>query len=716
MNPSMILGLGTAMLLVAPAGLAQQSDGGIASISPRALQGFQSWNESDGTNWHRYDDPRTGYARFLFGGQAAPAFQPVGDADYFSLGRLAIESTEAMHGIESGTLVESRTTLLPLSRVGTNDKVTVQFRQEVGGVPVLGGYVNTLFTPEGQLLSVQTTAMPGLAGFSTDALVDGRRAATIALRTFEERVGLPGTLMGDPRKAIGQLETSPRSREARLIWEVEVMWKQPDVEPEGFTYWIDAVDASLLRAETMIHHLYDVGGTINTMATPGTLPDQAGNPAQSLPMNHARVNGGGAGTVYTDADGNFNFPGVTGPINITVDYYGPWADVDNVLGADYSLSASINGTGNSVLMNPASAALITSQANAFRTIGLLRDYVRGVAPGDSTADFRALANVNIDGICSAYFDGSSVNFSKAGYGCASSAYSTTITHEMGHWLNVLYGTGNGSDGMGEGNADVWAMYQWDTPYLFEDFVGPGTGPGRSGENTTQFCGDDNPGCHGGAHADGEVWMGAAWKVRRNLNNTLGDAAGDAIADHLFIGWLNAYDQTEIKSVIEIQWLTLDDDNGNIDDGTPNYLDIDAAFREQGFPGYDVCFDPVKYGTNKDNSLGRVAQITWSGTPSETSGDFQIGLNGGIPDQFALLFSGGTAVSVPFFGGLRLVGNPLNREAFVQLDGSGSTMVPMAVDPGSSGSEEYFQFWYRDPAHPDGTDVGLSDGLEVLYCD
>ena len=30
-------------------------------------------------------------------------------------------------------------------------------------------------------------------------------------------------------------------------------------------------------------------------------------------------------------------------------------------------------------------------------------------------------------------------------------------------MNDRYSTGNGNDGMGEGNADVWAMYIWDTP-------------------------------------------------------------------------------------------------------------------------------------------------------------------------------------------------------------------------------------------------------------
>ena len=53
--------------------------------------------------------------------------------------------------------------------------------------------------------------------------------------------------------------------------------------------------------------------------------------------------------------------------------------------------------------------------------------------------------------------------------------------------------------------------------------------------------------------------------------------------------MNAYNQTQIRSIIEEQWLTLDDDDGDITNGTPNYSDIDAGFLQQGFPGYELTF-------------------------------------------------------------------------------------------------------------------------------
>ena len=95
---------------------------------------------------------------------------------------------------------------------------------------------------------------------------------------------------------------------------------------------------------------------------------------------------------------------------------------------------------------------------------------------------------------------------------------------MGHWLNDLYGSGNGSDGFGEGNADVFAMYLVDDPIVGQDFCGSGCNV-RDGNNTRQFCGDCCNGCYGQVHADGEVLMGALWKVRARLKVGLGSSAG-----------------------------------------------------------------------------------------------------------------------------------------------------------------------------------------------
>ena len=999
MRPHNIGYLGALLLLSTPTLLAQEGERPEESIASTVASNFEAWDDTHGSGWHTYPDVQTGYAQFIFGGNAPAFFEPNVDEDYLALGRLAIEDSFVLHGIESGTLVDDSGLHLPLGLIGSTDKYTTKFRQEVSGVPVLGGYVNALFTIDGRMLSVQTTAMPGVAGMSTDAAMGADRAGKIALEAFEAKTGMTGSIIDGPAKRIAQLEIDIKTRSAVLIWQVNVQWYEQDFEPEGYEYWIDANTGAVLREETSIHN-FDVGGTVSTMATSGILPDQGNNPEISRPANHFRVNGGAAGTVITDQNGNFNFPGVTGPINITVDYYGDWANVNNQNGADYALTTSINGTGNNVLMNPSSNALITGQANCSVEIGVLRDWTRSVNPSDGHADFRALANANINSNCNAYYNGNSVNFYTAGGGCANSAYSTVIVHEMAHWFNVLYGTGNGSDGMGEGNGDSYSLLVYNTPNLGADFFGQGSGTMRSGNNMRQFCGDSNPGCYGQVHTDGEVWMGAVWKVYKELLSTHGAAMADQISDAIFLGWMNAYNQTQIRSVIETQWLTLDDNNGNINDGTPNYNDIDTGFKIQGFPGFDLplisfisvtqlpgtldevgpynvdvnvvplvapsisavdlyyrvnhgaytaismspsgvdlwsagipgqvspavveyyveatdslsntdtapdegasapyrfvvgvetvlfaddfeggntgwthasfgntsnnqddwqfgapqgqsgdpsaaasgnnvwgndlggsgwngayqdnvnnylrspiidcstavgttlrfsrwlnveesafdlarikvngtlvwvnpvsgntadnswssreydisaiadgnssvqiefslktdagltfggwtiddvevlfltgsggsCQAPTNYGTGKMNSQFNFPVLFTNGMPSESQNSFSIGVSGAVSNKNGLLFSGTAPANVPFFGGTRLVATPLTREKLFTTDVFGIAEVSVPVAPGSSGTTRYYQMWYRDPAHTDGTGVGLSDAVKVDFCD
>jgi hypothetical protein len=548
---------------------------------------FARWSVEHGPNWRMDVDEGTGAVEFLYGGNVPPPFVARDDEQWFALARHALAEAARLHRIEPQTLVEDRALFLPLGMVGTSDKMTVRFRQQVGGVPVDFGSVNVLFDAAGRLLSIQTHALPSIASFPVVAAIDAEAAAAVATGRFTADTALEGWLGGPPELVIAQLEQDG-ARVPRLVYKTTVQWIAPDFDPEGFTYFVDARTGEIAHRVRSIHGV-DVGGTVTTKATDGVFPDSAYNFETQQVMRYARVQSS-AGTAVTDASGNFVFPGVTGPLQCTFTYVGTYNNVFNDAGPEYSFSADLTGTGNTVLLNPGNDDYTTAQANVFVQINHLRDWIRSVNPLDATADFIHTANCNLFSSCNAFFDGASINFYIAHNNCPNMAYSTVIAHEDGHWLNVRYGIDNNPDGMGEGSADTFALYLYNDQYVARDFFGVGQ-PLRNGENTVQFCGDCCGSCHGGYHADGEVFMGACWKVRRNLVNSLGNGPGDALADALFLGWHNAYDQAQIKSIIESQWLTLDDNDGNINNGTPHFQEIDLAFREQGFPG--VQFVPIQ---------------------------------------------------------------------------------------------------------------------------
>jgi len=623
MTARLLLSIASALLLHSTPALAQ--------VEPNSeLEGaLAEWRSEHGAGWDVVVREDTGWSELLYGASLEPSFRPTMDAEFVTLAREFVDLTVGLHGLNPATLVEGAAVWLPL--VGTTDKVAVRFRQEWDGVSVEGGRLNVLLDNQGRLLSVHSTSLTDLSGLSTTPTYDDASARDRAILAFSEETQLDATRADEAELVIAQ-ETSTGLRRARLAWRVDVIWEMPGTLPVGRTLFMDAITGGVIESRNLVHQL-DVTGTVVTLATPGTSPDSASNPAAQTPAAYARVTSS-AGTVYTDVDGHFNFAGVTTPLDVTVDFTGLYNDVNNDSGAEFSITQTAQpAQANTVVMNPSPTEYVTSQANAFVHCNAVREYVRAIVPGDDTADFVMTANVNQTSTCNAFFNGNSTNYYRAGGGCVNTGYSTVVAHETGHWLNVLYGTGNGNDGMGEGNADVWAMYINDHPIVGEDFCGGGCNI-RDGQNMNQFCGDCCGGCYGGVHADGEVWMGAAWKVRRNLNTTWGDDTGDAIADGLFMGWVNSYNQTQIKSIIEIQWLTLDDDDGNIDNGTPHHGDIDAAFLEQGFPGFELNLINFSDVTEVPDTVleagpyGVVATITSLVAPPVTGASLFYRVNGG----------------------------------------------------------------------------------------
>ena len=579
----------------------------VSTSSPDVL--LSNWQADHGGSWHMATNRMTGTLEMLYGGNAQSPFEPNTSvaSDWFALGRHWINETKAMHMVDGAELVEERFRYLPLGQGNTTDKITVRFNQVIGGVPVESGSINVLFSTSGRLLSIHTTAAPEVLDSSARPTIRAGFANLAAAQAFKAEFGHEPTVQGAERLVHAHID-SGESRVWALAWQVEAMVEIDGETPIGRLYTIDAHAGTVLKSVSTVHN-FDVRGTISSNATPGLTADRAANPPIPFAMPRVRVTSS-AGNVETDRDGNFNITGVNTPLDLTVDYFGQFTNVNNDSGADYSITFQNvqPNVQNDLLMNPSPTEDITSQANAQLHINVLRDFIKDRFPMDTTADFRATANVNLAQTCNAFFNQSSVNFYSAGGGCNNTAFTTVVAHEMGHWLNVRYGTGNGSDGMGEGNADVFAMYVYDNPVVGSFFT-TGGGSIRTGTNTRQFCGDTNPGCYGAVHTDGQVWMGAAWKVRVNLNNSLGNAMGDMVADNLFLGWMNSFNQTGIRSIIETQWLTLDDDDGDISNGTPNYPVIDAGFRTQGFPGFDLPFITLSNVTELPNVTTPAANYT-----------------------------------------------------------------------------------------------------------
>jgi hypothetical protein len=97
---------------------------------------METWRAEHGDEWRSATDAETGFLEMLYGGHTSPSALTRDDAQFFELARTALEEARAMHGIDGATLENLRTLHLPLGIIGSNDKMTVRFRQVVNGVPV----------------------------------------------------------------------------------------------------------------------------------------------------------------------------------------------------------------------------------------------------------------------------------------------------------------------------------------------------------------------------------------------------------------------------------------------------------------------------------------------------------------------------------------------------------------------------------------------------
>jgi hypothetical protein len=533
-----------------------------------------------GERWQIEAAPNADFADLVYGGGMSLGPRPQNDEQAITLARIALARTATLHRIEPTTLHAPRAQFLPLGQIGSTDKWTVRFEQRLAGVVVVGASVRVLIDADGQLLSVQSSAIPRVLAIDPSPKVTSSSAAERAIRAFKDRFGLEPLHAKAPELVVEPDGLAGRA-EARLAWQTSSSRVLANDEPLAISVWIDAETGDVLRIVNDIHN-GNVGGRFATMATPGLYPDMPGNVPEAFGLGYAEVTSA-AGTTHADALGNFRFTGVPrSSLACTTRFRGLFNDVHNIGGRNYTQTATFFTFRWTVLLNVGHSPAVTAQANVYVTVNRMRDWIRSIIPTDATADRVFTSYVNILSTCNAYYFNDGLYFFAAGGECPNTAYSTIVAHEQGHWLNMVYGTDNGLDGMGEGNADVFAMYLYDTPDVGQDLYGPPK-PLRTGLNMRQFCGDASSGCYGEVHDDGEVWMGAAWKIRANLNGALGQSVGDLTADTLFLSWMNSFDQPEIKSIMKIQWLLLDDDDANLFNLTPHFFPIENGFVTQGWP-------------------------------------------------------------------------------------------------------------------------------------
>ena len=313
----------------------------------------------------------------------------------------------------------------------------------------------------------------------------------------------------------------------------------------------------------------------------GGVKDQPYGMETNRGMPHVKVNVSGVGNTYTDADGYYSIDIGNTSRSVTVKLEGSYLNTNNANGSDASITRTVS-PGTTEDFNFAAFNSIPGERDTYYHANIVHDLAKSIHSGFTGADYVMPAKVNIGSEdsywpCNAYWDYTGINLFSEGGGCAGTdEMADVVYHEYGHGLAQFiydpYSPPYSSSGLSEGCADYWGITITNNPCLGNGFFGNGTCL-RNGNNTLQYPASS---CGGEVHCLGEYIMGALWKMRENLIALHGYENGLAISDDIFYWAQTGRPNNDMDFLTEI--LLADDNDGSIQNGTPNYMPICAGFE------------------------------------------------------------------------------------------------------------------------------------------
>jgi hypothetical protein len=521
----------------------------------------------------------------------------------FSFGNSPVESAEGFLRAHAGLLKSDFEQLLPIGPNGDGTHVLpvlyqpedesyrfslVGYTQHVNGVPVFRGDVRCLVRNEpGYPLVLVGNALKDVRDFAArfnggpiaPSQIDLRKASRMALAQFG-----PGAEISEQEQVIWAGYDDAPAAEVRLAYKFIVTGTGvfDRTLRQRMLYVVDAETNKILFQEDQIVHA-DVNVSVRGQATQGAAAD-ACNPEASTGMPYARVTVG-ASTYYADVNGNVTIPNAgSASINMTSVIGGRWFTVnDSASGTVGTLSGSSAG-GAFEFMHNASNTLQDERAevNAYYHANLVRDWTLAYNPSFPTIANQTNwpVNVQVAGTCNAFYDGVSINFYPSGGGCNNTAFSVVVHHEYGHHLVNRAGSGQGA--YGEGFGDVMGVLLVDESRLAVGFQTCTTGI-RDANNNCTYSAASCSSCGSAIHSCGQLLSGCVWDLRNNLLATNPSNYRDILSS-LAVNSVLMHAGTSIAPDITIDFLTLDDNDGDIGNGTPHYNQINGAFTVHGMPG------------------------------------------------------------------------------------------------------------------------------------
>jgi trimeric autotransporter adhesin len=450
----------------------------------------------------------------------------------------------------------------------------------------------------------------------------------------------------------------------RLVW--SFAFRRP---PDEATWevLVDAHDGEVLAFQDINQYATEQirGGVYPLTSTEiCPTPQTCGTMQSGWPMPFADT-GLASPNNFTNGAGIFDYTGGTITTTLTGKYV---RIVDSCGSISNSAAGSIDLGGTNgqhdCTTGGGSAGNTASSRSAFYEVNKLAEQGRGWLPSNTWLQSRLTTNVNLNSTCNAFWNGTSINFYRSGGGCRNTGeLAGVFDHEWGHGLDRFDANGTLSNSS-EAYADIAAIYRLQTSCVGHGFFSTSNqGCGQTADGTGYNANEAQTGaahcntdCSGvrdsdwAKHADGQPDTALGF-VCNSCGSSTGpcgrqvhcaaaptrQAAWDFVARDLQAAPFNYDSQTAFIVGNKVfyqgsgnvglwhactcgssssgcgstngymQWLAADDDNGNLNDGTPHMTAIYNAFNRHGI----ACSSPTPQ--NGGCSGGPTAAATLSGT-------------------------------------------------------------------------------------------------------
>lgn len=342
----------------------------------------------------------------------------------------------------------------------------------------------------------------------------------------------------------------------------------------------DAATGEILHADSIICTI-DATGNVSALASDGPAADICENEiAQPLPYLNVSLQGGGS--AITDVNGNYAIAnGGSGNVTIDAELDGQWFNINDFFNNNSaeSITADPANPINILFNSLNNSEQVRSEVNVYIESNRIRDWVLEANPSYplvAGTEMEVFVN-RTDGFCpgNAWYDPAidTTNYCQSGSSNPNTGWSSVVHHEYGHHLVSAGGSGQGQ--YGEGTGDVMSVIILDNPDLGIGFFGSCGSALRSANQNLSFpC--------SGVHACAPLYSGAVWGTRNLLAVT-----EPTQYQQLLMSWavnsIFLHSGTEITPQMTIDYLTLDDDDADIGNGTPHYFEIDGGFGARNMP-------------------------------------------------------------------------------------------------------------------------------------